>query len=77
MIVSFADLGLANIMDTWSEKFNALPPEIRHIGSMCETELRIQHLNFEKDRLKKRYQQSCKEINEHIKTCKELLKRGA
>jgi hypothetical protein len=42
----------------WSEKFNSLNPEIREIISCSETKLRIQHLNFEKTRLKKRYNQS-------------------
>jgi hypothetical protein len=58
----------------WSEKFNALSPEIRKIGSASEAQIRIQHLNFEKDRLRKRYAQSLREINEHIKNCEQWLK---
>jgi len=59
----------------WSEKFNALPRDIRHIGAMCEIELRIQHLNMEKVRLKRRYQQSCRQINDHIEDCEHSLRR--
>lgn len=40
---------------------------------MNEAELRIQHLNFEKERLKKRYLQSVREINDHIKNCERSL----
>ena len=42
--------------------------------SDSEPRLRVQHLNFEKNRLKKRHQQSLKEINEHIKNCERDLK---
>ena len=35
--------------------------------------LQIQHLNFEKNRLKKRYAQSITEINSHIKNCERDL----
>ena len=58
----------------WSEKFNNLSPEIRKIGIAHEAQLRIQHLNFEKMRLKKRYTQSVNEINSHIKNCESWLK---
>lgn len=57
----------------WSERFNALGPKIRIIGCAAEAKLRIQHLNFEKSRLKKRYDQSVAEINSHIKNCERHL----
>lgn len=57
----------------WSEKFNKLSPEIRKIGCASEAQLRIQHLNFEKARLKTRYQSSIDEINRHIKNCEKHL----
>lgn len=41
-------------MSRWSDIWNKLPAEIRHIGAMCETEMRIQQLTMEKERLKKR-----------------------
>jgi hypothetical protein len=53
----------------WSQEFNALPEHIRIIGAAMEVRTRIQHLNFEKDRLKRRYDQSMREINEHILNC--------
>lgn len=58
----------------WTEKFNSLSPEIRKIGCASEAQLRIQHLNFEKARLKKRYNKSVAEINDHIKECERWLK---
>jgi len=60
-------------MSKWADAFNALPPGIRHIGAMNEAELRIQHLKFEKDRLKKRHRQSFKEINDHIANVESFL----
>jgi predicted RNase H-like nuclease (RuvC/YqgF family) len=60
---------------TVSELFNALPKRTRTIGAAMECQTRIQHLRFEKDRLKKRYQQSVKEINEHIRACDRALAR--
>lgn len=62
------------LKQNWSEKFNELSPEIRTIGAAAEAQLRIQHLNFEKSRLKKRYDQSIKEINDHIKNCERWLR---
>jgi phage host-nuclease inhibitor protein Gam len=61
-------------MSEWSDKWNAMPYDIRHIGSMCETEMRINQLMMEKARLKKRYLQSIKEVDEHIKNLKQFLK---
>ncbi len=61
-------------MRDWSKEYNALPMEIRVICSAQEAGLRIQHLNLEKERLRKRYRQSCGEINNYIKTCQKWLK---
>ena len=57
----------------WNKKYNDLPNDIRVIVSAISCKLRIQHLNFEKDRVKKRYIQSIKEINSHIKNCENAL----
>lgn len=59
----------------YREKFNALSPEIRKIGAMAEAQTRIQMLNKEKARLRKRYTQSVKEINEYICNCEDSIKR--
>lgn len=59
--------------DKWESKFNALPIEIRTIGSAMEAKVRIQQLKIEKDRLKRMYLKSCKEINSHIKNCEKWL----
>jgi len=61
-------------MSKWSDKFNALPREIRDIGCMCQTEMRIQQLGMERARLIRRYHQSLKEINEHIKNLEQWHK---
>jgi len=53
--------------------FNGMPLKVRKIFAAQESELRIQHLNFEKDRLKKRYRQSLAEINQHIANCEKSL----
>jgi len=60
----------------WSEEFNALDYKTRLIGSSIQTQTRIQHLIFEKNRIKKRYTQSMKEINEYIKNCEKHLKEN-
>ena len=57
----------------WSKEFNALPEEVRIIGSALELKIRMQHLLIEKDRIKKRYRQSLREIDDHTKNCKEWL----
>ena len=61
-------------MSKWSEAWNKLPKEIRHIGSMCEAEMRVNQLKIEKNRLKKRYQQSITEVNEHIASLEHWIK---
>jgi len=60
-------------MTKWSDKFNDLPIEIRHIGSMCEAEMRINQLKIEKSRLKKRYNKSVSEVNAHIKNLEKWI----
>jgi len=62
-------------MRDYTKEFNSLSPEIRLIGCAMTTQLRIQHLKFEKERLIKRHSQSLKEINEYIKNCEVELKR--
>ena len=57
----------------WSEEFNKLPKEIRLIGSALQAQTRIQHLRFEKERLKQRYFDSCREIAEHKKNIEKWL----
>ena len=51
--------------------------DVAKIMQKRECELRIQHLNFELDRLKRRYQQSRAEIVSHKQNCeKSLAKLG-
>ena len=61
-------------MTDWTEEFNKLPREIRHIAAMVEAQGQINQLKREKARLKKHYQQSVKEINEHIKSVEHWIK---
>ncbi|MCP3961345.1 MAG: hypothetical protein GY719_26150 [bacterium] len=58
----------------WSAEFNALPLEVRTVGAALEFRTRIQHLKMEKRRLKKRYRQSCREIDDHIRNCERALR---
>jgi len=60
-------------MINWSEQFNALPDDVRRIGAALESKLRIQHLEMEKDRLKRNYDRSVREINAHIANCEKHL----
>ena len=60
-------------MSKWSDAFNALPMDVRHVGAMCECEMRINQLILEKDRLEKRYSQSLIEINDHIANLKKWM----
>lgn len=57
----------------WSEKFNNLSYDTRKIGAAMELQLRIQHLEGEKERLQTRHRQSIKEINEYILNCRDSL----
>ena len=59
--------------DKWTEKWNALPYEIRHIGSMVESQMRINQLEMEKNRLKRAYQRSVREANAHIKNLRRWI----
>lgn len=59
----------------WHKEFNLLPKPIRIVGTGTEALLRIQHLKMEKERLKRNYQRSCNDINEHIRNCEEALRR--
>lgn len=63
-------------MSLWTDKWNALPYEVRHIGSMREAEMRINQLLMEKGRIKKRYDQSMKEVNDHIRSLKKWIQEG-
>lgn len=60
-------------MSKWADRYNQFPPDVRHVGAMLECELRIQHLIFEKKRLRARLKQSIKEIDDHIKYCQQTL----
>lgn len=61
---------------SWSEKWNALPPNVRQIGKMLEMRMRIQQLGFERDRLTKRYRQSLREVDQHIANLEDSLRKA-
>ncbi len=61
-------------MSKHSDAFNALSFEVRSICSGVIVETRINQLRIEKNRLKRRYLQSMKEINEHIKNLEKYLR---
>ena len=60
----------------WSEKWNALPPDVRHIGTMVETQMRIRQLGFERGRLIRRHRQSLREVDQHIANLKDSLRKA-
>ena len=63
-------------MSKWSDRFNELPIEVRHIASMVESEMRINQLEAEKLRLKRSYDRNVKEINQHIANLKRWIEKG-
>jgi hypothetical protein len=63
-------------MSKWSDEFNKLDYNIRYICAMVNAEMRIQQLNFEKQRLIKRHRKSIREINAHIKNIREDMKES-
>jgi len=62
-------------MVDWTAEFNALPEHIRTIGCAMEARTRIQQLKMEKGRLKRHYELSVHEVDEHIKNCETWLSR--
>lgn len=56
-------------MSKYSDDYNALPFETRKITAKVMIQGQIRDLKFEKKRLKTRYNQSLKEINDNIKCC--------
>lgn len=63
-------------MSKHSDRFNALPMEVRIICCNLALQDQIRDLGFEKDRLKKRYSQSKKEIDDKIKYCERELAKA-
>ncbi len=62
-------------MRDWTKEFNNLTIETRTIANAVAMQDQINGLKREKERLKKRYNQSVKEINDHIKSIERSLKR--
>lgn len=60
-------------MSIHSDRFNELPFETRTIACALMLEYEIRNMEAEKVRLKNRYDQSIKEINEKITYCKRDL----
>ena len=56
-----------------ADDFNSLPIETRKICGVVIAEMRISQLKMEKERLKKRYRQSVREVNDHIRNLKNFL----
>ena len=60
-------------MSKWSDEYNKLPYEVRVIGSMTETEMRINQLLMEKKRVQKFYRAHIQEIDGHIANLRHWL----
>ena len=59
-----------------SQTYNKLPEVARVIAGRVIAETRKQHLNFEKERLRKAYQRQIAEINKHIEAVDRFLLKG-
>ncbi len=66
---------LASISASWSRAFNSLPDDVRRIGVASEIKTRLQHLHFERQRLKQAYDLSLSKIREHEKNLEASLRR--
>lgn len=58
----------------WTAEFNALPNDVRLIGSAMEVQTRIQHLQMERERLAQAYRRSLDKVDCHIRNCEKWLK---
>lgn len=65
---------LEKISESWSQAFNALPYETRTIGIALEIRTRLQHLDFERRRLKAAYRLSLSKIRDHEKNLESALR---
>lgn len=63
-------------MSIFSEQFNELPFDVRVIACNLALETQIRDLQLESSRLKRRYEESRKEINEKIKYCERELSKA-
>ena len=60
-------------MKDWSKEYNNLPREVRHISGMVNTQMRINQLRIDNDRITKHYRKCIAEINEHIRNLEKWL----
>lgn len=66
---------LSSISESWTRAFNALPNEVRRIGVATDIRTRLQHLQFERDRLIQAYELSLSKIRNHEKNLESALRR--
>lgn len=59
----------------YTRTFNNLPYDVRHIGSMKEWQMRIEHLKEEKARLRKAYRRSLNVVNRRIRSLENWILR--
>lgn len=70
------ELKLRELKSRNSQAYNRMPEEARVIAGRVIAETRIQHLNFEKERLRKAYERQIGEINKHIRGIEQFLIKG-
>ena len=67
---------LREIKSRNSQAYNRMPETARIIAGRVIAETRIQHLEFEKARLRKAYERQMGEINKHIRGIEKFLEKG-
>lgn len=69
---ALVERGLAEGRD-WSKEWNAMPYETRLICAKVESQMRINQLVMERDRVKRYYKRHIADINSHIANLKRAL----
>jgi len=66
------------LMKPWREAFNSSPDEVRKVGCAMDIQTRLQHLHFERQRLKEAYDSSLRKIREHeVNLLSDLRRMGS
>ena len=62
-------------MKDYSKEYNTLPREVRHIAGMVNTQMRINQLRIDRDRIIKHNKALIREVNEHISNLEKWLQK--
>ena len=70
------ELKLRELKSRNSQAYNRMPEEARVIAGRVIAETRIQHLYFERERLRKAYDRQMGEITKHIRAVEQFIIKG-